>query len=127
MLDFMSDTQYHGRRFRTLNILDEGVRQGGAPGGRADARVVELGRLRRQAGLDVAEAFPVGQLGERQDAKVLSARERPHAAVAPGSGRRFVRGSSKAGNPSTVRTGFCRRTWVLLGVRTSEDSRDFFF
>ena len=26
-LDFMSDTLYHGRRFRTLNILDEGVRE----------------------------------------------------------------------------------------------------
>ena len=27
-LDFMSDTLYGGRRFRTLNILDEGVREG---------------------------------------------------------------------------------------------------
>jgi len=26
-LDFMSDALYHGRRFRTLNILDEGVRE----------------------------------------------------------------------------------------------------
>ena len=26
-VDFMSDTLYHGRRFRTLNILDEGVRE----------------------------------------------------------------------------------------------------
>lgn len=26
-MDFMSDTLYHGRRFRTLNILDEGVRE----------------------------------------------------------------------------------------------------
>ena len=26
-LDFMSDTLYHGRRFRTLNVLDEGVRE----------------------------------------------------------------------------------------------------
>jgi putative transposase len=26
-LDFMSDSLYHGRRFRTLNILDEGVRE----------------------------------------------------------------------------------------------------
>ena len=25
-LDFMSDALYHGRRFRTLNVLDEGVR-----------------------------------------------------------------------------------------------------
>ena len=27
-VDFMSDTLYWGRRFRTLNILDEGVREG---------------------------------------------------------------------------------------------------
>lgn len=26
-LDFMSDTLYHGRRLRTLKILDEGVRE----------------------------------------------------------------------------------------------------
>ena len=26
-MDFMSDTLYHGRRFRTLNVLDEGVRE----------------------------------------------------------------------------------------------------
>ena len=26
-MDFMSDTLYHGRRFRTLNIRDEGVRE----------------------------------------------------------------------------------------------------
>lgn len=25
-LDFMHDTLYNGRRFRTLNVLDEGVR-----------------------------------------------------------------------------------------------------
>jgi len=27
-LDFMSDSLYQGRRFRTLNVLDEGVREG---------------------------------------------------------------------------------------------------
>ena len=26
-MDFMSDTLYQGRRFRTLNVLDEGVRE----------------------------------------------------------------------------------------------------
>lgn len=26
-MDFMHDTLYHGKRFRTLNILDEGVRE----------------------------------------------------------------------------------------------------
>jgi putative transposase len=40
-MDFMSDTLYHGRRFRTLNVLDEGVREAldividtSVPGGR---------------------------------------------------------------------------------------------
>ena len=27
-VDFMSDTLYGGRRFRTLNVLDEGIREG---------------------------------------------------------------------------------------------------
>jgi putative transposase len=27
-VDFMSDSLYGGRRFRTLNVLDEGVREG---------------------------------------------------------------------------------------------------
>ena len=27
-VDFMSDALYHGRRFRTFNVLDEGVREG---------------------------------------------------------------------------------------------------
>jgi putative transposase len=27
-VDFMSDTLYGGRRFRTFNVLDEGVREG---------------------------------------------------------------------------------------------------
>ena len=43
-----------------------GVREGGAPHRRADAHVVQLGRLRRQAGLDVAQALPAGQLRERR-------------------------------------------------------------
>ncbi len=48
-VDFMSDTLYDGRRFRTLNVLDEGNREALAvevgtslPGGRA---VAVLGRL----------------------------------------------------------------------------------
>ena len=26
-MDFMHDTLYHGKRFRTLNVFDEGVRE----------------------------------------------------------------------------------------------------
>jgi putative transposase len=57
-LDFMSDTLYHGRRFRTLNILDEGVREAldividtSIPSGRV-VRVME--QLRRWRGLPIA-------------------------------------------------------------------------
>ena len=33
-LDFMQDTLYGGRRFRTLNVLDEGNREGPSHRGR---------------------------------------------------------------------------------------------
>jgi len=51
--DFMSDTLYHGRRFRTLNILDEGVREAldividtSIPGGRVVRTLEQLSRWR---------------------------------------------------------------------------------
>jgi putative transposase len=52
-LDFMSDALYHGRRFRTLNILDEGVREAldividtSIPGGRLVRTLEQLSRWR---------------------------------------------------------------------------------
>jgi len=52
-LDFMSDALYHGRRFRTLNILDEGVREGldividtSIPSGRVVRTLEQLSRWR---------------------------------------------------------------------------------
>ena len=59
-----------------------GAGQGGAPHGRADAHVARLGRLRREAGLDVAQALPVRQLGKGQHPEVLGAEERADAEVA---------------------------------------------
>ena len=48
----------------------------------AKAHVVELGRLRGQAHLNVAKAFPVGQLRKRHGAILLGASELPHVPVA---------------------------------------------
>jgi putative transposase len=52
-IDFMSDALFHGRRFRTLNILDEGVREAldividtSIPGGRVVRTLEQLSRWR---------------------------------------------------------------------------------
>jgi len=58
-----------------------GVRQGGARHRVAEAHVVELGTERAQAGLDVAQAFAVGQLGEGHGEKLLPAREAANPAI----------------------------------------------
>jgi hypothetical protein len=50
--------------------------------GRSNAHVIELGGLRRQAGLDVSQALAIAQLGKRQDAKVFGARERADTVIA---------------------------------------------
>ena len=59
-----------------------GIGQGGAFDGRANAHVVQLGRLRRETGFDIAQAFPVGQLRKCQRAKVLGTREGANMIVA---------------------------------------------
>jgi putative transposase len=52
-LDFMSDALFQGRRFRTLNVLDEGVREGldividtSIPSGRVVRALDQLGSIR---------------------------------------------------------------------------------
>ena len=54
------------RQSRTLLALESVLRETPAP----DAHVVELGTLRPEAGLDVAQALPTGQLAKGH-AKVL--------------------------------------------------------
>jgi len=49
----------------------------------ADPHVVELSAMRPQADLDVAQAFAVGQLRERQAQELVQAGERLDMAVAP--------------------------------------------
>jgi putative transposase len=52
-VDFMSDALYHGRRYRTLNVIDEGVREAldiiidtSIPGGRVVRTLEQLSRWR---------------------------------------------------------------------------------
>ena len=52
-----------------------GVGQGRALDRRPNTHVVQLGRLRRKAHFDIAQAFPVGQLRKRQGAKVFGTRK----------------------------------------------------
>jgi len=46
-----------------------------------EAHVIELGCLSTQAGLDVAQTLPIGQLGEGHHAKLLGTRERTHPTI----------------------------------------------
>ena len=59
-----------------------GIGQGGASHRRANAHVIELGGLCRQAGLDVAQAFAIGQLCKRQDAEVFGTGQRSDTVIA---------------------------------------------
>jgi hypothetical protein len=59
-----------------------GMGQGGASHRRANAHVIELGGLCRQAGLDVAQALAIGQLCKRQDAEVFGTGQRSHPVIA---------------------------------------------
>jgi hypothetical protein len=58
----------------------------------AETHVVQLRRLHRQAGFDIPQAFPIGQLGKRHGPVLLAATERPHPAVATVSGNNPAEG-----------------------------------
>src|ERR1700677_4277688 len=58
-----------------------GIRQRRAPNRSAKAHMPELRGLRRQAGLDIAQAFTVCQLSERHGPVLLGARECLHRVV----------------------------------------------
>ncbi len=59
-----------------------GIGESGARNLAAKTHVVELGLHRTQAGLDVAQAFAVGQLGERQTKKLIPARKAAQFVIA---------------------------------------------
>lgn len=59
-----------------------GIGQRAAGRGLANAAVVEFGAQNPEAGLDVAQALAVGQLGESQDQEMFVAGQRAHMLVA---------------------------------------------
>ena len=59
-----------------------------APDRLAEAHVIEFRCVDREAGLDVAQAFPVGQLGEGHGPVLLGAGKRPDPVIAANTGRR---------------------------------------
>ena len=52
-----------------------GICEGGSSDVAADAQLIEMGRLCGEAGLDITEAFTVGQLRENQSEQLIVARE----------------------------------------------------
>jgi len=60
-----------------------GIGQRRAPHRIAEAHGIEFRDLYRQAGLDVAQALPIGQLGEGHGPIMLGARQRPHPLITP--------------------------------------------
>jgi hypothetical protein len=60
-----------------------GVGQSAPGGSLTNAAVVKLGTDSAQAGLDVAQAFPIGQLGKSHDEELLVRRQRTHTEIAP--------------------------------------------
>jgi hypothetical protein len=70
-----------------------GIGQSRAPDRLTKAHVTEFRRLRRQAGLNVVQAFTLGQLGEGHRRVLLRAGQRSHTVIAtiplnqPGNGR----------------------------------------
>ena len=69
-----------------------GIGEGGAADRLAKAHVVERGRLRREARLDVAQALAVGQLGEGHAAQLLGARQCAYAVIAAITGHNALKG-----------------------------------
>ena len=60
-----------------------GVRQGAAGNTAANAQMIELGFVRTQTGLDVAQALPVGQLREGHAQELIEMRK-GEGRIAPG-------------------------------------------
>jgi uncharacterized protein YjiS (DUF1127 family) len=59
-----------------------GIRQIAARYIASDAQMIELGRLRPKTGLDIAQAFPIGQLRKSHAQKLVEAAERAGIEIA---------------------------------------------
>ncbi len=89
-----------------------GIGQGRAPDRLAEAHVIELRCMDREAGLDVAQALAIGQLGEGHGPVLLGAGKRPHPVIAAVPLDDPREGWSTAENPSVGRTESCRCSWA---------------
>ena len=83
-VELAGTTDQHGRKVRPDAPVARfvGVGQRRTLDRRAKSHRVQLGRVRRQTGLDVAQALAPGQLRERHGAELLGAGQRAHAGVA---------------------------------------------
>ena len=98
-----------------------GVGQRAARHRSANPKVIELGRLRTQAGLDVAQTLAIGELRERHAAKLIGATEIAHATIAAVALDDAIETSSTADAPSTARTPTCL-TYMTASPAAKNDS-----
>ena len=89
----------------------------------ANTQVIELGRLRTQAGLDVAQALAIGQLREGHAAELIRATEIAHAMIAAVALDDAAEASSTEDDPSTARTPICQRACASPVPDKATDSR----
>ena len=78
----LGDEPLGQRRMDTPVAPFVGIGQRRAPDRLAEAHVIEFRCVDREAGLDVAQAFPVGQLGEGHGPVLLGAGQRPDPVIA---------------------------------------------
>ena len=78
----LGDEPLGQRRMDTPVAPFVGIGQRRAPDRLAEAHVIEFRCVDREAGLDVAQAFPVGQLGEGHGPLLLGAGKRPDPVIA---------------------------------------------
>ena len=78
----LGDEPLGQRRMDTPVAPFVGIGQRRAPDRLAEAHVIEFRCVDREAGLDVAQAFPVGQLGEGHGPVLLGAGKRPDPVIA---------------------------------------------
>ncbi len=97
-LDFMSDTLYHGRRFRTLNVLDEGVAQDYAEALQWFRAAAEQGFVDAQYNLTLMYANGEGVAQDLEEAARLyrSAAEQGLAQAQVNIGVMYARGEGVA-------------------------------
>jgi hypothetical protein len=93
----------HNHSVRKLGVAASsahfaGIARCGAPNRPSEAHVIELGGFARQGGIDITQAFPIGDLPKRHYLMLRSAGERPYRSVAVMAARQSGRTRSKVRN-----------------------------